>query len=839
MDTSSLIGFLHQFPLMYSFLGSLLVLVVVGYSGAPFVVWALAALAIAVGFGASPVVLGALAILGAIGTIKPIRTIVLSKGVLSLFQKLQLIPKISDTERTALEAGVVWVESELFSGKPDFKKILKETYPELTAEEKKGVSEKIDQLCAQASDWEMWQTRELPEAAWKTIKDEKLFGMIIPKEHGGLGYSALAHSEVIHKISSRGVGLSVLVMVPNSLGPAELLMHYGTEAQKEKYLSRLASGEEIPCFALTEPGAGSDAGSLTSSGELFKDENGELKIRLNWNKRWITLAAVSTILGVAFRLRDPNNYLGKGEDVGITCALIPTKTPGVVVGRRHDPLGVPFYNCPTQGHDVVIGMEQVVGEENGCGHGWTMLMDCLSAGRGISLPSQSAGAGKLCSRVVSAHAVNRKQFGVSIGQLEGVQDPIARIVGYTYILEANRKFTAGAIDNGIKPPVITAMAKYYSTEMMRTILNDAMDVLGGAGISRGPRNSVASGYTAAPIAITVEGANIMTRTLIIFGQGALRAHPYAYQEVAAVEANDASAFDKAFWGHIGHIVRNTFRSFVLSFTRGRLASTPSGPLKRYYQKLAWSSATFAILADIAMGSLGGGLKTRGKLTGRFADVLSWMYLATAVMRRYEAEGKKEDLPIVEYALTHALSEMQQAFDGIFQNIGLPGFGILGWWSRMNTLTRGLSDKQTYKVSHLIQQDTPQRDRLTEGMYLSPDPKDAVTRLDIAFKATKACDPIEKKIRKAIRAKQMPKVKGAARYEEAHKAQVISQEEFDQVQKAFNLRWDAIQVDDFTQEEYIKHAVETSTDFTFKKPGSSSTAGEGKPPLSDGHASEKV
>lgn len=806
MDPLSLFGFMLGGNFWYFAIATIIIFLGLGYLGAPFLLWSLFAGVVLVGLNAPLWLIGAFLVVALIGNIKPLRTLFVSQWILKIFKAMQLVPKISETERTALEAGVVWVESELFSGKPNFKKILDEPYPELTDKEKDVVENKVDKLCSMVTDWEMWETREIPQDAWDFIKKEKLFGMIIPEEHGGLGFSALAHSEVISKLATRGVALSVLVMVPNSLGPAELLLHYGTEEQKKKYLPRLASGEEIPCFALTEPGAGSDAGSLTSSGELFKGDDGKLYIRLSWNKRWITLAAISTLLGVAFRLRDPQNLLGKGEDLGITCALIPTTTKGVVIGRRHDPLGVPFYNCPTQGKDVVISIDDVVGGENGCGKGWTMLMDCLAAGRGISLPSQGAGAGKYSTRVISAHAVNRKQFGVSIGILEGVEEAIARVTGLTYIMEACRKFTAGAIDKGIKPPVVTAIAKYFNTEMMRTVLNDTMDVLGGAGISRGPRNTIASGYTAAPIAITVEGANIMTRTLIIFGQGALRAHPFAYQEVSAVERNNAKDFDKAFWGHIGHVARNSFRSILLSLTRGWLAtfSTPGGPLKSYYRKLAWASASFAILSDIAMAALGGGLKTKGKLTGRYADILGWMYLATSVMRRYEHEGRKEDLPVVEYALTHAFNEMQKAFEGIFQNLGVPGFGIFGWWARMNTFTSGISDKQSHKVSKLIQVDGEQRDRLTEGIYLPSNPEDALTRLDLAFKATKATEPLEKKIRHAIKAKKMPKAKGPERYEEALKAGVITDAEFKQIQDAFALRWDAIQVDDFTQEEYLNH-----------------------------------
>jgi acyl-CoA dehydrogenase len=394
----------------------------------------------------------------------------------------------------------------------------------------------VERLCQSCSDWQIWQERDLPPEAWEILKKEKFFGMIIPKEYGGLGFSAMAHSEVIMKLASRSVPLCVTAMVPNSLGPAELIAHYGTDDQKQRLLPKLATGEEIPCFALTEPQAGSDAGAIQAYGTLFKGSDGRLKLKLYWKKRWITLAAISTIMGMAFRLRDPENFLGQGEDVGITCALVPTKTPGVVVGQRHDPLGVPFYNCPTEGNEVVVDAEEaIIGGVKNAGKGWKMLMESLAAGRGISLPAQSTGNGKFALRVTTNHSVIRKQFGMSIGEFRGIHEPLARIAGYTYILEAARVFTCGALDQGIKPPVITAMLKYCSTELMRKAVIDSMDVLGGQGISRGPRNAMATTYISAPIGITVEGANILTRTLIVFGQGALRAHPYAYQEVVTLE----------------------------------------------------------------------------------------------------------------------------------------------------------------------------------------------------------------------------------------------------------------------------------------------------------------
>ncbi len=791
-------------------LGCVLLVLVLGFTGAPLILWTLGALVALAGFGAPPAALWVFAAIALVFNLRPLRAALVTSSVMKLMKGF--LPKISETERVALEAGVVWIEKDLFSGKPDFKKIINEPYPHLTPEEQNFVKGPVEQLCEVLDDWKIWQTRELPQAAWDIIKKERFLGMIIPKEYGGLGFSALAHSEVIMKLASRSIPATVTVMVPNSLGPAELLIHYGTEEQKKNLLPRLARGDELPCFALTEPTAGSDAGSLTSSGVLFKGEDGKLYMKLNWNKRWITLAAISTVLGLAFRLYDPENLLGKGTDLGITCALIPSETKGVVLGRRHDPLGVPFYNCPTQGHDVIASVDCIVGGIANAGKGWKMLMECLAAGRGVSLPAQSTGGTKLTTRVASAHASVRKQFGVPIGSFEGVEEPLAQISAFNYVLEASRKFTCGALDQGIKPPVITAIAKYNSTELCRKAIIDGMDILGGSGISCGPRNLLAHTYIGTPIGITVEGANIMTRTLIIFGQGALRAHPFAFKEVAAVEKGDLQGFDRAFWGHIGHVVRNTFRSVLLSLSRGYLASSPvSGETAKYYRKLSWASATFAIMSDIAMGSLGGTLKFREKITGRFADVLSWMYLCSATLRRFEAEGRrKEDLPFVHYVMQYGLTQIQNAFDGIFKNIGVAGLGwlfggIVRAWSRINTLSPEVSDKISHQVSTLIQKDSEQRDRLTDGIFYPSREGEALKRLEIAFKTVKAAEDTEKKIRQALKSKKIPKVKGPKLVEEALKAGVISEMEAANLKKAEELRLDAITVDDFSQTEYVNRS----------------------------------
>jgi acyl-CoA dehydrogenase len=788
---------------------SLILLLVIGYWGLPLIAWAVVLLGLLYLWGAPLMLLAAVAGLLALFVIKPLRTVTVSKLVFTAFQKLGFLPKISETERTALDAGVTWVEKDLFSGDPDMGKLMQESYPSLTKEEQAFMQGPVEELCQIIDHWKVWKTREIEEKIWNYIKKEKFLGMIIPKEYGGLGFSALAHSEVIMKLSSRSLAVTIQVMVPNSLGPAELLIHYGTDEQKKRLLPRLANGDEIPCFGLTEPLAGSDAGSITSAGVLFKGSDGKLYIRLNWNKRWITLAAISTIIGLAFRLRDPENLLGQGEDVGITCALVPANTPGVVLGRRHDPLSIPFYNCPTQGNDVVIPVEAVVGGTEGLGKGWGMLMECLAAGRGISLPAQATGGAKLAARVCSAHAVVRKQFGMSIGRFEGIEEPMARIASSTYALEAMRKYTLGALDKGIKPAVITAMQKYYATEMGRRVINDAMDIMGGAGISLGKRNLLGEMYVATPIGITVEGANIMTRTLIIFGQGALRAHPFAYQEVKAVEANDLKAFDRAFWGHVGHIVSNLCRSICLSLTRGYVASAPDchPQMKIYFRRLKWASASFAILADVAMGTLGGELKAKQKITGRFADIMAHMFMATAVLRRFEAEGRPEqDLPVVHLTMKHFMAEIQNAFDGIFDNLKVPGLrwfvkGWIGAWSRINSIGSQASDGWSHHISDRVMFNDECRERLTEGIFLPQKEGEQLHRLEKARAFAIQSDAAERKIRRAIREKVLPKKKIHELFEEARSKAIISDDELKMLREADQIRYDAILVDDFDEKEY--------------------------------------
>jgi acyl-CoA dehydrogenase len=783
--------------------------VILGFNGAPFVLWALFALAAAVGFGAPTVVIGILLLVGIIGTVKPLRAALISSGLMALLTKLKFLPTISDTERTAIEAGSTWMEAELFSGRPDFKKMMNQPYPKLTADEQAFMDNQVTKLCTMIDDWEIWKQRRLPDEVWTFIRREKFLGMIIPKEYGGLGFSAYAHSEVIRMVASRSLAVTIYIMVPNSLGPAELLNHYGTDEQKKTLLPRLANGDEIPCFALTEPTAGSDAGSITADGVLFKGADGKLMMRLNWNKRWITLAAISTVVGLAFRLRDPEKLLGGEVDVGITCAIIPAKTKGVVLGERHDPLSVPFHNCPTQGHDVEISVDAIIGGVANAGKGWKMLMESLAAGRGISFPAQSVGNAQLIGRTVSAHALVRQQFGLSIGRFEGVQDPLAKVAGYAYILDALRLYTLSALDQGIKPAVITAISKYHSTELARLVANHGMDIMGGAGISLGPRNLIAHSYITAPVAITVEGANILTRTLMIFGQGALRAHPYAFSEVKALESKDTKAFDRAFWGHIGHIVRNGFRSVMLSLTHGWL--TPyafgKGSTAIYYRRIAWVSASFAIMADIAMGSLGGKLKVKESITGRFADILSYMYICVAILKRFEENGAKdEDLPIVHFSMAYLGAETQRAFDGIFQNLTVPGLSwffrtVIRSWSGLHLVGGDVSDTHVHKIANLILDDKRVRDLLTGGAFQPTKEGEQMKRLDDAVELFRKVEGIEKKLRRARKEKKIKKKPRLQMAADALAAGVITPEEKAQLEQWEVVRIDAIQVDAFTEAEY--------------------------------------
>lgn len=744
-----------------------------------------------------------------------LRRAFVSNHLLRLFRTK--VPHMSQTEREALEAGTVWWDADLFSGRPDWKKLLSAPVPKLTAQEQVFLDGPVEQLCQMLDDWRINEEyHDLPAEVWKFLKAQGFFGMIIPKQYGGLEFSALAHSSVIMKIASRSFAASVTVMVPNSLGPAEILLRYGTEEQKNYYLPRLARGQEIPCFALTSPVAGSDAASITDSGIVCKGEFGGKKdvlgIRLNWEKRYITLGPIATVIGLAFKLYDPDHLIGQKEEIGITVALIPTSTPGITIGNRHIPISSAFQVGPNSGRDVFIPIDWIVGGIKEAGRGWRMLMECLAAGRSVSLPAVSTGAGKLASRATGAYAAIRKQFKTPIGHFEGIEEPLARIGGMTYLMDAARQMTLGAVDSGQNPSVISALLKYHLTELMRKVINDAMDIQGGSGICLGPRNFLGRAYEAIPISITVEGANILTRSLIIFGQGSIRCHPYILKELEAAADPDRRRasinFDQAIFAHIKFTLSNTARSFFMGLTGARFALSPvQGPVMRYYQRLTRTASSFALIADISMLVLGGALKHKEKLSARLGDILSYLYIASAVLKRFEDEGRQEeDLPLVQWSCEYLLHQIQQRFFELIKNFplrsvsGLLKFLIFpdGRPFKMPT------DDLGHKVARLLLKPSPTRDRLTQGIYIPKSPEDSIGRLESALVKTLAAEEVEKKLQKAIPSFTSHGSKNEeSLIQEGLKRGVIGQAEADLLWEAARARREAIQVDDFPQDFWKK------------------------------------
>ncbi len=744
---------------------------------------------------------------------KFIRRHTITKPIIVIIKKLGLLPKISETEKIALTSGNTWIDSELFSGNPNFDKIFNQNFPSLTTEEQAFIDNQVEEVCRMCIDYEVQLRRDLSPEVWKYLSDNKFFGMIIPKEYGGLGFSAYAHSCVVEKLASRSVVLAITTMVPNSLGPAELLLHYGTKEQRDYYLPRLATGLELPCFALTEPTAGSDATSIISNGVLFKDNDGKIKICLNWNKRYITLGAYASLIGLAFQLRDPQNLIFPHEEIGITCALIPYDTVGVRQGRRHDPLSTPFVNSPINGENVIIDIDAVIGSHNGLGKGWQMLMECLSVGRGISLPSTSCGGSKLVLRTVTAYSSIREQFGSAISKFEGVEEIIARIASRTYAIDAMRRFTAGAVDSGIKPAVIGAIAKYHSTEIFRQNINDGMDILGGSAIIRGPRNILANAYFSTPISITVEGSNVMTRSLIQFGQGSIMSHPHAYKEIIALQNNDLKSFDIEFFKHIGSLFSNILRASLLSITRGYWGLHPAEYFSRdltiiYRKKIAWCSAVFAVLTDLALARYGGNLKRKEKLNGRFGDALSAMYLAISILRKYEFNHHNPlEKSVAEHALREQLTKAQKAIDGIFQNI----FGVFGKFlispiaifARCNIFCTESNDELGKKVVSNIVKNSKARDDLTYGIYVSKDRFDNLGRLENAMRLNEIAQTGSQKIKKAVKSKYLPNKPVNDLIELAFEKGFIDLQEKHQLHDAKNAMLDAVQVDEYNLDDYHK------------------------------------
>jgi acyl-CoA dehydrogenase len=713
------------------------------------------------------------------------------------------MPPISETEQEAIDAGTVWWDGDLFSGNPDWNKLLATPQASLTRREQAFIDGPVRQLCAMIDDWQIaWRDHDLPENVWRFMREQKFFGMIIPEKYGGLGFSNTMHSEVVRTVSTASVVAGVTVMVPNSLGPGELLMHFGTDEQRDHWLPRLADGREIPCFGLTSEDAGSDAAAMTDIGVVEEGEHEGrrvLGIRLNFHKRYITLGPVATVMGLAFKLRDPDNLLGEGVERGITVALIPTSTPGVSHGERHLPQFTHFQNGPLYGKDVFVPLDWIIGGRKQIGQGWTMLMTALAAGRGISLPSQSAAGAAMCARVTGAYARIRRQFNVAIGDFEGIREHLADLAANAYLIDAARRLTVAALDQGHRPSVISAIMKYHATERMRRSIEKAMDIHGGKAVIDGPRNYLGGQHRSVPIGITVEGANILTRNLMIFGQGAIRSHPYMLNEMKALSDLDKraglDAFDRNFWAHAGHAIGNAFRSLARGWTGGRFAPAPDkAALPHHWRQLSRLSSAFALLADLALLTMGGVLKRKEMLSARMGDILAELYLLGAVLKRFEDEGRQEeDLPIVDYIMMQGLGRIAVAFDGVLDN--LPARWA-SWLVLILAFPAGLPhasppDRLTNEVAAILLEPSAQRDRLTPGLYLGEGRDDHPVRaLEEAFRLVAACAPAEKKMRDA-------KIRDVA---EAHRQGVIDDRERAAIEAAAAAVQRVVAVDAFPMEE---------------------------------------
>jgi acyl-CoA dehydrogenase len=755
-----------------------------------------------------------------LGNLVPLRKILITRRFMRAY--LKLLPAMSQTEKEALEAGTVWWDGELFTGAPRWEKLLSSQPPQLSAPEQAFLDGPCEELCRMLDDWDITHRRaDLPREVWEFLKSRGFFAMIIPKQYGGLEFSAYAHSCVLAKIASRSATASSTVAVPNSLGPAELLHHYGTEEQKNYYLPRLARGDEVPCFALTGPRAGSDAAAIPDTGIVCRGMwNGResVGIRLNFSKRYITLAPIATVIGLAFRMFDPQRLLGEKVDIGISCALIPRATPGLTIGRRHFPLNIPFQNGPIQGKDVFVPLDFLIGGAQMAGQGWRMLVEQLSVGRCISLPSNATGAAQAATWATGAYARLRRQFNMPIGRFEGVEAVIARMVGLTYTMDAARSVTAGAIDGGEKPSVPSAMLKYHVTEMGRQIANDAMDVQGGKGICLGPKNYLGRGYQVVPIAITVEGANLLTRNLIIFGQGAVRCHPFVLQEMNAARDPDrirgVNHFDRALFGHIGFTLSNAARSLVRGLTLARFTAAPvAGPTARYYQHIGRFSASFAFAVDVAMLTLGGYLKKKENLSARLGDVLSCMYLASMVLKHYENRGRKPaELPMVEWACRNLLYHAQEQLHMFLRNFPNRLFaGVM----RMLVFPRGLtysapSDRLGRTLAAIVMSPTEAREELCRFIYKTVEPNNPLGLLQEALQLAPLCESIQKRIRvEGVKSGRIGALDPPGQIREALALGIISETEAAALQHYDAKVMDIINVDDFAPHELAAGAAQTA------------------------------
>lgn len=742
--------------------------------------------------------------------VAPIRRNLLTRQFFNIMRKA--MPTMSQTEREALEAGDTWWDAELFTGNPDWKKLQDLPPASLTEEEQAFIDGPTEELCAMLDDWDITHNRhDLPPEIWAFIKQKKFCGIIIPKQYGGLEFGEYAHSQIVMKISSRSASAAVTVMVPNSLGPAKLLLAYGSEQQKDHYLPRLATGTEMPAFALTGPQAGSDAGAMPDTGILCHAEfegKEQLGIRLNWEKRYITLGPIATVLGLAFKLYDPEHLLGEKEELGITVALIPTDTAGVSIGRRHFPLNSAFQNGPNWGKDVFIPIDWIIGGAEQVGQGWKMLMQCLATGRAISLPALSVGAGKFVCRNSGAYARVRTQFNLPIGAFEGIEEVLARMAGTTYLMDAARQVTCAALDDGYKPSVISAIIKYQLTEGMRRIINDGMDIQGGSGISLGPSNYIGRLYQTIPVGITVEGANILTRTMMIFGQGAVRCHPYIQSEMEALAETDTDKalrdFDEVLCKHVGFFLANMGRGFWFGLSNARLSNTPGDKnTRRYYQQLARLSTSFTLTADFALLTLGGNLKRKERISGRFADVLSNLYLCSCALKHFEDQGsQKDDIPLLNWACQYSLHRAQQSLLAVYWLLPTR-ISAIALRTVLFPLGKPYSppqDKLVGQLAQLLLNDSPARDRLTAGVYINDNPEDATGRIEVAFKAVLLAVPVEAKLHAAVKQGLLDKGLGASILKAGLAKNIITQVEADLLSVAEQARSEAIRVDDFDPEE---------------------------------------
>ena len=740
----------------------------------------------------------------------PWRRAFISAPVMKAFEGMT--PEISETEQIALDAGTVGFEGELFTGKPNWKKLLSRPLPELTVEEQAFIDGPCEELCGMIDEWEFTHYRVgISDEAWEHLKKNKFFGMIIPKDYGGLGFSATAHRAVLEKVGGMSSTVGSVVAVPNSLGPAELLLHYGTDEQKNHYLPRLASGEEIPCFGLTSTTAGSDATSIADYGVICKGEwEGKevLGMRLTFDKRYITLAPVATVVGLAFRLYDPEGLIGETEDIGISLALLPRDVEGMEIGRRHFPLNNPFPNGPIRGKDVFVPLDFLLGGTKYAGQGWRMLVESLSVGRAISLPSSTSGGAKLACLATGAYARIRKQFGLPIGRFEGVEEALARIAANTYSTSALSRQTAAAVDAGEKPSVPGALAKYHCTELSREVLKDAMDIHGGKGIILGPRNYLGRGWQGAPIWITVEGANILTRSLMIFGQGAIRCHPYVLDEMKAMQIEDEeerlNRFDELLFKHVGHSISCGSCSLILGLSFAKFAAVPGDrETRKYYRKLTRYTAAFSLMADLALATYGGKLKMKEKISGRLGDALSWLYISSAMLRRFEHEGRpRNDQPIMAWAFHDAIYRIQEALKGVIDNYP---FAFLRPVLRRIVFPLGANERRPndrlgHKVAALMLSPSETRNRLTRGVYKTDRPGHVPGNMETLLPDVIAAEPVERKLVKAFKAGRVKGLTYSEQVQSGREAGVLSDKEADMLLDVRERVMEIIAVDDFELEE---------------------------------------